>query len=212
MMPDPAPQPAPRTTSAVTGPIIARASNEYRVKRLIIVGMLIIMGAWFAYDGLVNWPRENQRIEQLRKDVETARKAGKESEVHKLDAELLTLKHHSDTDLLMQKVLGFSLPPLGLFVLIWSLYHSRGQYRLQENLLNVPGHPPIPLDAIRSIDRTDWDRKGIAFLNYELRSGKKGSARLDDFIYQRKPTDDIFNSIEDFTGTAEPTPAPSTNV
>ena len=28
-------------------------------------------------------------------------------------------------------------------------------------------------------------------------------ARLDDFIYERKPTDEIFDYIEDYTGTGE---------
>jgi hypothetical protein len=194
---------APATAADRTAPIVARASTEYRVKRGIIVLMLVGMGAWFGYDGWVAWPKENRRIEQLKKDVESARKAGDEEKRAKLEAEIGTLKQHSDMDLLMQKVLASTLPPLGLFVLGWSLYHSRGAYRLQDNILTVPGHPPIPLDTIRSIDRTDWDRKGIAFINYELPAGTTGSARLDDFIYERKPTDDIFKYIEDFTGTAE---------
>ena len=198
-MPDSAPQPAP----VPLGPIVARASTEYRVKRGIIVLMLVGMGLWFAYDGFYGWPKENQRIDELTNQVNDARKVGKDSEVHRLEAELGKLKKHSDTDINMQKVLAFGLPPLGIFVLVWSLYHSRGQYRLEQNTLHVPGHPPVPLDAIRSIDRTDWDRKGIAYLNYELINGKTGSARLDDFIYERKPTDEIFDYIEDYTGTGE---------
>ena len=201
-MPQPAPQPAP----SASVPIVARASTEYRVKRGIIVLMLVGMGAWFAYDGFYGWPKENQRVDQLTTELNDARKAGKDSEASKLDAELGKLKKHTVTDINIQKLLAFGLPPLGIFVLVWSLYHSRGQYRLEQNTLNVPGHPPIPLDAIRSIDRTDWDRKGIAYLNYELINGKTGSARLDDFIYQRKPTDEIFDQIEDFTGTGEAAP------
>jgi hypothetical protein len=198
-MPNPtAAMSSPRTP---TGPIIARASLEYRLKRLVIVIMLVGSGLWFAYDGFINWPRENQRIAQLKLDIEAARKIGDEVKVRTLTVEINSLKQHSDTDLLMQKVLAFSLPPLGLVVLGWALYSSRGQYRLQDNQLSVPGHPPIPLDAIRSIDRTDWDRKGIAWINYELPNGIARSACLDDFIYQRKPTDDIFKQIELYTGT-----------
>jgi hypothetical protein len=198
-MPQPAPQPAPDAT----GPIVAHASTEYRVKRGIIVLMLVGMGVWFAYDGWYNWPRENQRIAQLKSDIAGARKANDEPTVRKLTVEINSLTAHTDLSLHLQKVLAVGLPPLGLFVLFWSLYHSRGQYRLEQNTLHVPGHPPIPLDTIRSIDRTDWDRKGIAYLNYELINGKGGSARLDDFIYQRQPTDEIFARIEDYTGTSE---------
>jgi hypothetical protein len=183
--------------------IVARASTEYRVKRYVIVLMLVGMGAWFGYDGFINWPRENARIEQLKKDIEVARKANEETKVSSLNAELGTLKHHTDLDIFWQKALLFGLPPVGLLVLVWALYNSRGSYRLQNNILNVPGHAPIALDAIRSIDKTDWDRKGIAHIHYELPNGTKGAARLDDFVYERKPTDDIFKHIEDYTGTGE---------
>ena len=185
------------------GPLVARASNEYRVKRLIIVLMLVGMGAYFALDGWIRWPRENQRIVELTKEKEVALHANDTAKVSQLDAEIKSLSQHSDTDLLMQKVLACALPPMGLFVLAWALYYSRGAYRLDNHILTVPGHPPIPLDAIRSIDRTDWDRKGIAWINYELSDHKTGSACLDDFIYQRKPTDDIFKQIETYTGTGE---------
>lgn len=191
-------------------PIVARASNEYRLKRGIIVVMLVGMGVWFAYDGWRNWPEENRRIEQLKRESEAALKANDTAKRASLDAEVGKLKQHSDMDILMQKVLASTLPPVGLLVLAWALYNSRGAYRLSADVLNAPGHPPIPLDAIRSIDRTDWDRKGIAYLNYELPGGAAGSARLDDFIYQRTATDDIFKRIEEFTGTAEAPPESET--
>jgi hypothetical protein len=165
--------------------------------------MLVGMGAWFGYDGYITWPRENARIDQLNKDIETARKANDETRVSALDSERSNLKHHTDLDIFWQKALLFSLPPLGLVVLAWALYNSRGRYRLHDDILNVPGHPPVPLDTIRSIDKTDWDRKGIAYIHYELPNGNKGAARLDDFLYQRKPTDDIFKRIEDYTGTGD---------
>ena len=210
------PDTTPQATTPPTGPIVARASNEYRLKRLVIVIMLVGSGLWFAYDGYIGWPGENQRIADLKKQQEAARQANDDSKVIHLSTQIKNINSgnvHSETDLTWQKRLAFSLPPLGLFVLVWSLYHSRGAYRLADNVLSVPGHAPVPLNAIRSIDRTDWDRKGIAWINYELPNGVAKSACLDDFIYQRKPTDDIFKHIEIYTGTGEATPtqtAPST--
>ena len=191
------------TAPAAAPPLVARASTEYRVKRYIIVTMLIAMGLWFGYDGYVAWPRENARIKEIATEIEAARKANDESKTKALDAERTKLKEHSNLDLTFQRVLFFALPPIGLLVLAWSLYNSRGTYRLADQILTVPGHPPIPLDMIRSIDKTDWDRKGIAYVNYELPNGAAGAARLDDFIYERRPTDDIFKRIEDYTGTGE---------
>jgi hypothetical protein len=184
-------------------PVVARASTEYRVKRLIIVAMLVGMGGWFGYDGLVKWPAENQKIEQTRKDIEAARKANDEPKVRSMEADLGKLQLHTETDLRWQRVLAMILPPAGFFVLGWSLYYSRGSYRLRDNILGVPGHPPIPLDAVRAIDKTLWDRKGIVYIDYELANGKAGNACLDDFIYERKATDEIFKRIEVYTGTGE---------
>jgi hypothetical protein len=100
-------------------------------------------------------------------------------------------------DLFLQKALGFALPPLAILFLIWSLYNSRGTYRLEDQTLSVPGHPPIGLDRIRRIDRKLWDRKGIVYLDYERPDGNgTGRIKLDDFVYDRKPTDLIFERIE----------------
>jgi hypothetical protein len=115
-------------------------------------------------------------------------------------------------DLLIQKILCFSLPAIGLAVFAWSFYKSRGSYHLAGNVLTVPGHPPVPLDAITSIDKTDWDRKGIAYLHYELPGPTpvKGRLTLDDFVYERDPTDKIFKHVQRATGVEDdPTPAPT---
>lgn len=170
----------PHETTA-TGEVIAKPSKEYRVKRYLMVLILAGSGLWFMYDGYIGWPAENAEIA---KDPKSEKKP------------------HSATDLAIQRWLGL-LVPVGIGVLVFALYNSRGRYVLRDQILNVPGHPPVPLDAIRSIDKTDWERKGIAYINYELPNGTAGRLRLDDFIYDRKPTDEIFKRIEEFTGTAE---------
>ncbi len=105
-------------------------------------------------------------------------------------------KPHQDRDIQIQKYLGFSLLPLGIVLGFWFFYSSRGAYRLTGDVLSIPGHPPVPLQAVRDIDKTKWDRKGIAYVDYELPDGTQGSFRLDDFVYERKPTDEIFARIE----------------
>jgi hypothetical protein len=207
--------PANPTTALASPTLVARASHhyrDYRAKRLLMAIMLIAGGLWFGYDGFIAWPRENARIEQLGKDIETARRANDEPAVRRLDAQRGNLKLHSDMDLLIQKVLCLSLPARGLAVIAWSLHNSRGAYRLAENVLTVPGHPPVPLDAITSIDKTDWDRKGIAYLHYELPGPTPATGRLclDDFIYQREVVAAIFKHVQRVTGT-EDTPAPDSH-
>jgi len=205
MSPDaPQTQPPADTTAAPT--IVARPSHywrDYRAKRLALSVMLIVFGVLFAYDGFVAWPRQNQRIAVLGREIEEYRQNGNDRKVSELDAERSHIKLRSDMDILMQKVLAFVLVPGGAGLLVWSFYQSRGQYRLAENVLHVPGHPAVPLDAITSIDKTRWERKGIAYLDYELPGGAKGRVTLDDFVYQQRPTDDMFAYIERYTGTAD---------
>ena len=154
--------------------IVARAGSYYRNTRFILAAALVAMGLWFGYDGFIGWPREN--------------------ELYKQDP--TRHKQHSETDIRLQKILAFTLPPLGLLMLVWTLYNSRGAYRLSGDTLSVPGHPPVPLDSIRQIDKRLWDRKGIAYLDYELAEGRKGRIKLDDFVYDRPPTDAIVDRIE----------------
>jgi len=69
--------------------------------------------------------------------------------------------------------------------------------RLSGNTLEIPGHGEIPLTEIRSIDKTRWERKGIAIVRYQAHHPQRErSFNLDDFAYQRKPTDDILDQLE----------------
>jgi hypothetical protein len=89
--------------------------------------------------------------------------------------------------------------------LAWFLYTSRGEYRLSGDTLTVPGHPPVPLQFIRSLDKSFWDRKGIAYIDYELPAPSvSGRIKLDDFVYERPPTDAIVERIEHYLAAATP--------
>jgi len=168
--------------------IIARAGTYYRWTRyLISVGLLIVYGSFFIKDGFVTWPQELKRAQYLES-------IGSHPEV----------KPHSETDIMINRALGATLPPLGLALLIWTLYKSRGQYRLSGHTLYVPGHPPVPLESIVKIDKTLWDKKGIAVIEYALPASdgsvdttlKSRELELDDFVYDRNPTDAIVERIE----------------
>jgi hypothetical protein len=168
-----------------TADVIARPSTGFRIKHSLISLMLIGMGLWFAYDGFVNWPNQNRQAP-----------AG-------------TKAPHTDLDIMIQKILAGVLPPVGLFMLISTFYRSRGQYQLSGTTLRVPGHPPVPLDNMRRIDKRLWDRKGIAYIDYEIPDTQQtATLKLDDFVYERAGTDEIFKRIETYLLPVE-TPAPA---
>ena len=165
-----------------TESLTARPGTYYRWTRyLISIGLLIGYGSFFIRDGFFVWPRNLQEYR---------------------DHERLNIPYHgekpqSETAILINKCLGCTMPPLGIALLAWTLYNSRGQYRLTGHTLHVPGHPPVPLDSILKIDKTLWDRKGIAYIEYTPGEGQAPrTLKLDDFVYDQKSTDAILERIE----------------
>jgi hypothetical protein len=188
--------PQPPASPAISQPITAGPGMYYRNTRYIMAALTVIMGFWFGYDGFVRWPAENQTIAKIEAAKEAAEKSGDDATATRLKTELKDHSSHTDTDLLLQRILAFSLPPLGIALLLWALYNSRGQYRLADDTLFIPGHPPVSLASIRELDQSLWDRKGIARVAYQLSDGKSGKAKLDDFVYDRTPTDQIYDQIK----------------
>ena len=193
--------------------LIAPPDTGYRWKHLIVAVVLIGVGGWFAYDGWIKWPNQNRRIEQIQRDKDAAQDANDQAKVDELAKQLASLKKHTDTDILIQKLLAFTLPAFGLFWGIWTLRETRGFYRMTGDTLEVPGHPPITYDNIRKIDKRKWDRKGIAFLHYELGNPPRpGVLKLDDFAYERGPTDQMLERIEKSLVLSQSTMAPHRTV
>ncbi len=186
------------TQTQVSGTIVARAGGYYRRARYIMAALLIGGGMWFGYDGFYGWPEENRRHLEIRELLDQATVDGDEAEAARLASELKNYKFHTDWDLMLQKILFAALPIAGCGVIAWTLYNSRGEYRLADQTLHVPGHPPVHLDQITRIDKQLWDRKGIAYIEYDTGS-QSGRMRLDDFVYDAYPTRDIFKTVEAYT-------------
>ena len=186
-----------QVTSASSDIIVAKPATYYRMTRYVMVLAFVGMGLWFCYDGWIGWPYGNQRLEEISGELTAAQQANDTEAITRLSEEQKKYNHHKDTDILLQKVLGFVLPPLGIVMLVWALYNSRGVYRLSGQTLEVPGHPPVSFDHIRRLDKQLWDRKGIAYVDYDV-DGQTGRLKLDDFVYERKPTDDIYKRIDDY--------------
>src|SRR5688572_14037950 len=161
--------------------VIATPSRSYRLKWCTFALALLAGAGWFAYDGWVKWPAANEHALRPKEQGGLG----------------LDVPPHPGWDIPMQRVISIALVPLGLLVFGWCMYQSRGQYRLAGNTLHVPGHPPVPMDAIRTIDKRRWDRKGIAIIEYDRPGGGgTGRLKLDDFVYEREPTDHILERIE----------------
>ncbi len=176
------------------GPHVARAGRYFRNVRYIIFLAAFGAGLWFLYDGFVGYPFERGEYRRLQAEIEDAQLRGES--IDELAKAQRVYDDHSDADILLQKILGFALPPLALLMLIRWLYISRGTIRMDEHdTLHVPGHPPIPASAVKEMDDALWDRKGISYVEYRGTGGDSEFAKLDDFVYERAPIDAIHDRL-----------------
>ena len=161
-------QAAPQAVEYPRTPIVARAGSYYRKARFALFALFLAFGAYCCYDGFYRYPRLNAE----------AIKSGQNPPHGPPNATL---------DVPFNVALGCVLPIGAVVLLIWTLHNSRGEFRLEGKTLHVPGHPPIPLDSIRKIDKRLWEKKGIAIIEYERPTAAElGRFKLDDFVYQRR--------------------------
>lgn len=178
--------------SAEPQPIVARAGSYYRSRRYIMVVAIIGFALFFAYDGWYRYPRNNARIDEVTKALNETKD---DEQKKKLDEEMRSLGAKTEPfDIFLQKVLALSLPFVAIGYLAFFLRRSRGEVVLNGDVLTVPGHPPVGIDEIRSIDNRKWKKKGIAYFTYAS-AGQERTITLDDFIYDQTPVDDIYAVI-----------------
>jgi hypothetical protein len=179
-----------------TQPIEAIPDRKFFIKRMVIAGAVLFFAAFLFYDGFVRYPHHNEERKVLvaERDAAIAAKDDVKSSL-KEKAIRDWGNEHTDTDILLQKVLGGLLTPVGLWLLIKFLKESKGTLRLEGDILYAPGHPPVPIASITGVENAKWEKKGIAFFDYKLADGEEGTIRVDDFIFVRPPTDAIHDEL-----------------
>lgn len=181
--------------------IVAGPGRYYRTMRFIMVLGILGFGAYFLYDGFIGYPRINARLAELRKELggnpTTERKIA-------IDKELADLgSGESGQSIATQKALGFALPAVAIAYMVFFLRRSRGQVIWENGTLHHPGHPPLTLAQMTSIENKMWKKKGIAYLKYDA-DGKRGVIRLDTFFHDEKAMDAIYDIIAKHLGVWEP--------
>lgn len=162
--------------------IIAPPGRYYRNARYLVVAIAFGCGLWFAYDGWIGWPgyRDWFNSQPLEKRVTLE-------------------KPKPDFDIKLQRYISVTLLVAAPLMLGFFLYRSRGSYQLLGQTLHVPGRSPVPFSSIRLIDKTQWDRKGIAYVTYvQDTNGREARLKLDDFVYDQQPTQQIVARIDQY--------------
>jgi len=181
----------------------ATISKGYIWRPGVIGAMMLIFCGWFLYDGFVGYPQQQEIQNAYNKIVQE--NPGDPVEHARLWAEHATAqgwptstpkKEISDKDILTQKIIAGITAPVGLYFM-WTFLMTRGRWvEVDEQAVTTSTGQRTDYDSITSIDKSRWQRKGIAVVHYAS-NGSPGRILLDDWKYEREPTKRILAAIED---------------
>ncbi len=183
--------------------IRATISTHYRLRLALMFLILGGFGAWFLYDGIVTYPKEAAvwtKWEELTKAGTVS------SEWPKLVAEAgypeasleKPPKRRTAADILIQKILGGMVLPLGLLFGFLTLRTFAQWVELREDGLHASTGAHIPWEQLVKLDKTRWKSKGIAIVH-----GREGSLVLDDWKFDRDTTEVILRTVEENAQAAQ---------
>lgn len=175
--------------------------NSRHLLRLAVIGSFCIgLSLWSLYDGLVGWP--NQRVRALafqeldqQDRLEEWRDYAIERGWDVVNPGPPKTPTEINNQFFMVGIAGIA----GLWIFI-HLLRSMGRWVEADGsgLVNSRGHQ-LQFEQITALDKKKWGKKGIAKIQYQA-NGKKKQFVLDDFIFQREPTDAILLLVEEKIG------------
>lgn len=156
----------------------------------MIAAFIFAASSWFLYDGLIGYPKNNERAE-----VYLPLKEQYEDDKKQLETEWAAIREergwggktpkkiYSQQDILTQFIfaavgyLGF-LATIGYY--FWSLPRT---LHFENDQLTLPGGRVIDIHTIKNIDKRAWKSKGIAKVRYQAAPGKFEKVQLDDYKF-----------------------------
>lgn len=180
-------------------PAKATVSVDYRWRRL--AGLMVLclgMGAWFLYDGFYVYPLHGEAYGEYTRFEKEGRLADWPAYARTKgypDGTQGPPREHSQLDILFQRAAGSLLTPIGL-VLLFQFLASFHRYVASDTsgLSTGPGRH-VPYEAITSVNKRLWDRKGVAYIHYN-HSGTKGHITLDDWKFDKRAIHQILRDVE----------------
>jgi hypothetical protein len=178
-------------------PAEARIMKTWIQQKGLIPVLLLGFSAWFLWDGLIGYPRSNERWDAH------ARLKDQSGEWEKLCAARgwTTEPPHrrfEKGDITGQYVWAGVVGAIGIFSLIYWLRARKLLIRSDADAVFTPSGTRVPYENITQIDRRKWKSKGLATVFYSL-DGAKCRFVLDDAKYEPTGLDTILEDIQQRT-------------
>lgn len=182
---------------------IDKEAFGYRNRLLLIALGALVYAALCVYDARVKYPdqiKANERIEELKVEHPTDWK-DRWPEIAKANDWDPTKepKERSQGDIATQWWQFAVVFPVGSYCLISVLIWSRRYIGIDQTKFYAYGKVEVPFEAITRIDAARWERKGIAKVYYNAGDTEK-SVLIDDFKFEREPTNEIFKRLKEAVG------------
>ena len=153
-------------------PAEARVTKTWIQQKGLIPVFLIACSLWFLWDGLVGWPRSNERF-----DAHASRKATPgEWEKYCRQRGWKTEpphKRYEHSDIVGQYVFTGLTGIIGIFSLVYWLRVRRSTLKSDESAVFTPSGTRVPYENITQIDQRKWKSKGLATVFYTLEGAKR---------------------------------------
>lgn len=172
-------------------PAKAPIQSSYRVKLLIIAMIMLLFGAYFAYDGWIGYDKKNEP--RLAYDALVQAETPNIREVWEVMADengwskSAPKAPYKPADMMTQKIIFVILSLIGSYFL-FGWFRSGGRFtESTPNGVTDQSGKLAKWDAISEVDLRRWDAKGIAIVHFE-QAGKKSRIVLDDWKMETQPT------------------------
>ena len=180
-------------------PAKAVIRSSYRLRLGIIAIALLAVGGWFTYDGAAGYPNENIKRNRY---LEIKEEFGAEAPpVWRQEAEEqgwpieIPKEPFSDWDIFAQFCYAVPSVVFGAWFAIGYLRSGGRWIESNEQGLATSSGQQISWDQIESMDKSRWETKGIAVVNYS-HNGKASRITLDDWKFDRESTTAVVNEVE----------------
>lgn len=171
----------------------------YRNRILLIAMGALFWAAYCVYDAIVAYPDQidaHNAVTQLKEDYpEDWRERWEIEATNNGWNPNKEPEERTQGDILTQWIMFVPCFLIGSYCLVSVLVWSRKFIGADEEKLYANGGVEVPFDQITRIDASRWDNKGIAKVYYDEVSGER-NVLIDDFKFERVPTNAIFNRIK----------------
>ena len=176
-------------------PAEARITKLWSQQKGLIPFMFIAFGLYFTFDGLVGYPRSDERWhahEKLKTEPGAWEKYCAERGWKTAPPE----HEYGPTKYREQYFFGGLTGLVGIFSLIYWARQRRTVIHNDEEALFSPSGTRVPYGAITAVDARRWKAKGLATVRYTINGGK-GQFVLDDAKWDPKALDTIMQDLRE---------------